>query len=59
MVDFLLTKEQLGLQVKARDFAQEYMIPYAHYYDMTGEFPLPIIKKCWDEGLMNLSIPKK
>ena len=59
MVDFSLTKEQLGLQVKARDFAQEYMIPYAHYYDMTGEFPLPIIKKCWDEGLMNLSIPKK
>jgi acyl-CoA dehydrogenase len=59
MVDFRLTDEQKGLQQKARKFAQEYMIPYAHYYDKTREFPRPIIKKCWEEGLMNLSIPKK
>jgi acyl-CoA dehydrogenase len=59
MVDFTLTDEQQELQNKAREFAQEYMIPYAHYYDKTGEFPRPIIQKCWEEGLMNLSIPKK
>ncbi|MBY8997012.1 MAG: acyl-CoA dehydrogenase family protein [Candidatus Thorarchaeota archaeon] len=59
MVDFRLTNEQQELQAKARKFAQEYMIPYAHYYDKTGEFPRPIIQKCWEEGLMNLSIPKK
>ncbi|MHA2600949.1 MAG: acyl-CoA dehydrogenase family protein [Candidatus Thorarchaeota archaeon SMTZ1-83] len=59
MVDFTLTKEQLKLQLGAREFAQEYMIPYAHYYDKTGEFPLPIIRKCWEVGLMNLSIPKE
>jgi acyl-CoA dehydrogenase len=59
MIDFSLTDEQLELQQKARKFAQEYMIPYAHYYDKSGEFPRPIIQKCWDEGLMNLSIPKK
>lgn len=59
MVDFKLTNEQQKLQSKARKFAQEYMIPYAHYYDKTGEFPRPIIQKCWEEGLMNLSIPKK
>jgi acyl-CoA dehydrogenase len=59
MIDFRLTDEQQELQNKARKFAQEYMIPYAHYYDKTGEFPRPIIQKCWEEGLMNLSIPKE
>ncbi|MHA2119201.1 MAG: acyl-CoA dehydrogenase family protein, partial [Candidatus Thorarchaeota archaeon] len=59
MVDFSLTKEQIDLQNRTREFAQELMIPYAHYYDKTGEFPLPIIKKCWEAGLMNLAIPKE
>ncbi|MFX1482455.1 MAG: acyl-CoA dehydrogenase family protein [Promethearchaeota archaeon] len=59
MIDFRLTDEQIALQKKARKFAQEYMIPYAHYYDKTGDFPRPIIQKCWEEGLMNLSIPKE
>jgi len=59
MVDFSFTKEQIDLQNRTREFAQEYMIPYAHYYDKTGEFPLPIIRKCWEAGLMNLAIPKE
>jgi acyl-CoA dehydrogenase len=59
MVDFNLSDAQKELQNRARRFAQEYMIPHAHYYDKTGEFPRSIIKKCWDEGLMNLSIPKE
>ena len=59
MVDFNLTKEQTDLRNRAREFAQKYMIPYAHYYDKTGEFPRPIIKKCWEAGLMNLAIPEE
>ena len=59
MIDFRFTDDQVELQNKTRKFAQEYMIPYAHYYDKSGEFPLPIIQKCWEEGLMNLSIPKE
>ncbi|MHA1942940.1 MAG: acyl-CoA dehydrogenase family protein [Candidatus Thorarchaeota archaeon] len=59
MIDFRLTDEQVELQNRTRKFAQEYMIPYAHYYDKSGEFPRSIIQKCWEEGLMNLSIPKK
>jgi acyl-CoA dehydrogenase len=59
MVDFSYTEEQKEIREKTRKFAQEYMIPYAHYYDKTGEFPRPIIEKCWEEGLMNLGIPKK
>ena len=59
MIDFSLTDAQLELQRKAREFAQQYMLPYAHYYDETGDFPLPIIRKCWEAGLMNLAIPKE
>jgi acyl-CoA dehydrogenase len=59
MIDFSLSKEQEELKNRARAFAQEYMIPYAHYYDRTGEFPRSIIKKCWEKGLMNLSLPKE
>ncbi|RLI62477.1 MAG: hypothetical protein DRO93_01085 [Candidatus Thorarchaeota archaeon] len=54
MIDFSLTEEQKKLQLKARELAQEYMIPYAHYYDKIGEFPCPIIEKAWEPGLMNL-----
>ncbi len=59
MIDFTLTKEQTDLRNSARAFAQEYMIPFAHYYDKTGEFPRPIMQKCWEAGLMNLAIPKE
>ncbi len=59
MIDFTLTTQQEELQKRAREFARTYMLPYAYYYDKTGEFPRPIIQKCWDEGLMNLGIPKK
>ncbi len=59
MIDFTLTKEQMELRDRARHFAQEYMLPYAHYYDKTGEFPRPIIQKCWEEGLMNLAISRE
>jgi acyl-CoA dehydrogenase len=59
MIDFSLTAEQIELQKRARTFAQTYMLPYAHYYDKTGEFPHPVIQKCWEEGLMNLAIPKE
>jgi len=58
MIDFSMTKEQTELQARARAFAQEYMLPYASYYDKTGEFPMPIVKKAWEAGLMNLGIPR-
>jgi acyl-CoA dehydrogenase len=58
MIDFSLTQEQSDLQALARSFAQEYMLPYASYYDKTGEFPIPILRKAWEVGLMNLAVPK-
>lgn len=58
MIDFSLTEEQTNLRERTRAFAQEFILPYASYYDKTGEFPMPIIKKAWEAGLMNLAIPK-
>jgi acyl-CoA dehydrogenase len=59
MVDFSLTKEQKELQEKVRDFAKREMIPNARKYDESAEFPWDIVKKAYDEGLMNGPVPKQ
>jgi acyl-CoA dehydrogenase len=58
-MDFSLTEEQLKLQQKARAFAVNEILPVAKKYDEKGEFPLPVIKKAWEEGLLNIAIPKE
>ncbi len=58
-MDFILTEEQKALQKKAREFAIREVLPVAGKYDESEEFPLPVIKKAWEEGLLNLGIPKK
>ena len=58
-MDFKLTEEQLALQKKARNFAIREVLPVARKYDESEEFPLPVIKKAWEEGLLNLGIPKQ
>ena len=59
MIDFSLTKEQIELQDKVRDFAQRVMIPNARKYDESAEFPWEIVKKAYDEGLMNGPVEQK
>ena len=58
-MDFKLTEEQIALQKKAREFAVNEVLPVARKYDESEEFPLPVIKKAWDIGLLNLGIPKQ
>lgn len=58
-MDFMLTEEQKALQKKAREFAIREVLPVARKYDESEEFPLPVIKKAWEEGLLNLGIPKE
>lgn len=57
MIDFSITEEQKALRDLARDFAKNEMIPKAEYHDQTGEYPMDILKKAWEIGLMNLHIP--
>jgi alkylation response protein AidB-like acyl-CoA dehydrogenase len=42
-----------------RDFAQNEIVPRAAEIDRTGEFPLDILKKMSDLGLMGLPIPEE
>jgi len=58
-MDFALTEEQKVLQQKARNFAINEVLPVAKKYDESEEFPMPVIKKAWEEGLLNLGIPKQ
>ncbi|MFX1365642.1 MAG: acyl-CoA dehydrogenase family protein [Promethearchaeota archaeon] len=58
-MEFMLTEEQKTLQKKAREFAINEVLPVARKYDESEEFPLPVIKKAWEEKLLNLGIPKK
>jgi acyl-CoA dehydrogenase len=57
MISFELTDDQKALQEKARKFAQEEMAPRAREFDESGEYPIDIMKKAFDIGLMNDNIP--
>lgn len=41
----------------ARKFTREEIIPVAAQYDVSGEYPWPIVKKAWELGLLNGHIP--
>ncbi|KAL2097517.1 hypothetical protein ACEWY4_006724 [Coilia grayii] len=55
---FELTEQQREFQDLARKFAREEIVPAASGYDRSGEYPMPIIKKAWELGLMNSHIPE-
>ena len=58
MISFTLTDEQKQLQALARDFTKNEITPKAAYHDETAEYPLDILKKAWELGLMNNQIPE-
>ncbi|MFW9990469.1 MAG: acyl-CoA dehydrogenase family protein [Candidatus Odinarchaeota archaeon] len=58
-VDFTLTDEQLALQQKAREFAINEIIPVSRKYDESGEFPVEVFQKAFEQELINLTIPKE
>lgn len=59
MISFELSEEQKELQARARAFAEREMAPKARHYDETGEFPAEIMRKAFEQGLMNDNIPKE
>ncbi len=56
-IGFALTDEQRMLQGLARDFARAEVAPVAEHYDRTAEFPLPVIQKARQAGLININLP--
>ncbi len=59
MVDFTLTDEQKSLRELAHDFAVGEMRPVAWEYDRDGTFPMEVLQKAHDVGLMNTHAPEE
>jgi len=59
MLNFKLSKEQEEVRAKFRDFSQRWIVPNRLKYDELAEFPWPIVKAGYDEGVMNGQMPKK
>ena len=55
-MDFNLTDDQRMIRDSVRDFSREQIVPRAGEIDRTGEFPLDILAKMADLGLMGLPI---
>ncbi len=59
MVDFSLTNEQQAIVEKYKDFTEKYIRPDRLKHDKLAEFPWDIVKKAYDEGIMNGPMPTK
>ena len=59
MMDFALTQAQKEIQAKARAFAQRELAPGVLERDRTEVFPMELLKKLGDEGLIGLQFDKK
>lgn len=57
MMDFTLTPEQEKLKERARRFSLEEVLPVAHYYDLKDEMPLYLLRRAYEEGLLNMGLP--
>ncbi len=58
-MDFLLNEEERMMQEMARNFAEKEVKPLAAKLDESGEFPVDLIKKMGDLGLMGVNIPEE
>ncbi len=58
-MEFTLTPEQIELRKKAREFAINEILPVSKKYDESEEFPMDVMKKAWEQKLLNLGIPKQ
>lgn len=56
---FALNEEQLMTRKMVRDFVEEEVIPQAMNIDKTSKFPLKLIRKMGELGLMGIPIPEK
>ncbi len=59
MLSHKLTSDQLEYQKLASDFAERELLPAAHKYDVSGEFPGDVLAKAFESGLLNTLVPEK
>jgi alkylation response protein AidB-like acyl-CoA dehydrogenase len=54
-----LSPEHEEIRRVTRDFARKEIVPVAAHFDETGEFPIEIIKKMGQMGLMGIEVPEE
>lgn len=58
-INFGLNEEQNMIRQLARDFARNEIAPAAEKYDLSHEYPWPVIKKAQELGLTTLNVPEE
>ncbi len=58
-MDFELNEEQRMIQEMARNFAEKEVAPKAAEMDETHEFPVELVKKMGELGLMGIAVPEE
>lgn len=58
-MDFLLNEEERMMQDMVRSFATKEVAPKAAEMDRTGEFPVELVKKMGELGLMGVDVPEE
>lgn len=56
---FQLSEDHIAIRTLARDFANDVIFPIAKKYDEEETFPMHLMKKCRECGLVNLGIPEE
>jgi alkylation response protein AidB-like acyl-CoA dehydrogenase len=59
VLDYGLTEEQQAIRELARTIAEEQIRPVAAEYDVTGEFPWPVVKKMAEVDLFATLVPEE
>jgi alkylation response protein AidB-like acyl-CoA dehydrogenase len=59
VLDYGLTEEQEAIRELARTIAEEQVRPVAAEYDVTGEFPWPVVKKMAEVDLFATLVPEE
>jgi alkylation response protein AidB-like acyl-CoA dehydrogenase len=58
-MDYFLTEEEKELKEKARDIAENLILPVRDDLDKKAEFPYEIVKEMGRQGLLKIFIPKE
>lgn len=58
-MNFNLTEDQIMMRKMVRDFVEEEVIPQAAIIDETCEFPIALVKKMGELGLMGIPLPEE
>ncbi len=58
MIGFTLSEEQEALRARVRAFAETEMKPKAREYDENGTYPMDVMKRAFEQHIMNDSIPQ-